>query len=235
MGGWIGVWYILAGFLLGWVLSTLTEWLWFRQRRTQGKPSLSPPTAPAAATPSAMPAPEAYTPAYATAPATVPATVPTPVAETPPAPADVVPTPYPDPLSQIRGIGVVYEKRLYNAGIFTWHQLANTDPHILRVTTRAQSNTDPQSWIDQARQLAQEQGRIGAIYTGPRPDDLTRIDGIGNHYERDLYQAGIYTYEQVAALSPTELAQILPEVGVSGEDVDYSHWIEQAAQLQQSA
>ena len=29
------LWYVTAGFLLGWVMSTLTEWLWFRRRRMQ--------------------------------------------------------------------------------------------------------------------------------------------------------------------------------------------------------
>lgn len=236
MGALTWVWYILAGFLLGWVLSTLTEWLWFRQRRLQGQ---QPTPSPAATTPPPPHRTDAQDEFSLFAPAAGEDVEPTlrPDVSTPPTEAStlVQPSNYPDPLSQIRGIGVVYEKRLYNAGIFTWHQIANTDPQVLRATTHAQANSNPEAWIDQARQLAEEHDRIGAIYTGPIPDDFTRIDGIGSNYERDLYRAGIYTYEQLGQLTPFELAEILPEAGAVGEEIDYQLWIEQAARLSAAA
>ena len=39
MAGLNILWYVGAGFLLGWVLSTLTEWLWSRGRRVGIEPT----------------------------------------------------------------------------------------------------------------------------------------------------------------------------------------------------
>lgn len=252
------LWYLGAGFLLGWVTSTLVEWLWFRRRRlqqpaqrfstretsqavfAQERRRIADPNGEAwADTPDPEPAPRAEPTAIRSASAS-PRPVKseqqeedrTSVAGSSPAGEAAL---YPDPLTQIRGIGVVFEKRLYNAGIFTWHQLANTDPETLRVTTNAHSTRDPEIWIEQAQRLAEQHGRVGAIYRGPVPDDFMRIDGIDSVYERALYQAGIYTYAQLAALSAQELARILPHTDVGGEEEDYAIWIEQARQLSQAA
>ncbi|RME54674.1 MAG: hypothetical protein D6790_16610 [Caldilineae bacterium] len=207
------------------------EWLWFRQRRLQSRaaPVSTGPNQARMEVSAQHPAPpgsvaqEDYTP------------------YTPPAALEQIPSgeapravSYPDNLTEIRGIGDVYEQRLYQAGIFTWHQLAHTDPETLRQVTKALPTSDVNSWIEQAHQLAQERGREGAVYTGPTPDNLTQIPGIDQIFEEHLYQAGIVTFAQLARLSPQALGEIIPAHQV-GDNIDFTAWIERAAALSQNS
>ena len=61
-----------------------------------------------------------------------------------------------DPLIDINGIGPVIEKRLFEAGIFTFEQLAEESPEHLREIARLQSwqEADPAAWIVEARERA---------------------------------------------------------------------------------
>jgi predicted flap endonuclease-1-like 5' DNA nuclease len=243
------LWYVAAGFLLGWVMSTLTEWLWFRRRRMQSyqQPVLSVESRSVSALSHRRFSTEDDQRSQRNRnddqqPAQVEKRTRRPIpsteedvksrsrlAERVASRIAVVETPsYPDPLWKIRGLLIPYQKRLYEAGIFTWHQLANTEPERLWKVTQAHANSDPGMWIEHARQLAEQQGRVGAIYTGPVPDDFTAIDGVGSHSEHQLYRTGIYTYAQLAELTPEELARILPE---AGDSVDFRIWLDQAEQL----
>jgi predicted flap endonuclease-1-like 5' DNA nuclease len=217
-------WYIGAGFLLGWVMSTLIEWIWFRQRRVR-------PESAGRARESTVRGIVAEREALAAERVAASTTAPTTTQST----TDVRPMPsassYPDPLWRVRGIGVIYQKRLYEAGIFTWHQLASSDVESVRNATQAPATSDPTLWIAQARELAEQFDRVGASYTGPVPDDFTRIDGIGSLSEQTLYRAGIFTYKQLADLSPQALARLLPEAAAAGESIDFKIWLDQAAQL----
>jgi predicted flap endonuclease-1-like 5' DNA nuclease len=62
-----------------------------------------------------------------------------------------------DPLIDINGIGPVYEQRLFDAGIYTFAELAAQSPARLREIVGAKSwqETDAEAWIAQARQMAQ--------------------------------------------------------------------------------
>jgi predicted flap endonuclease-1-like 5' DNA nuclease len=249
------LWYLGAGFLLGWIMSTLTEWLWFRRRwnqptaiqrfdRTPGRQEAPSTPEPSPGTEDQVQAGESeaiyrpYRPLRAEEsikkPPATPATATVSEEIVAEAPAKVTPSSYPDPLSKVRGIGIVYERRLYEAGIFTWHQLAQTDVESLRAAARAHSTSDPAAWREEAQRLAVENNRVGAVYTGPLPDHFTYIDGLNAHHEQELYQAGILTYAQLAALPPKALARILPDAA-EGEEIDFQLWIEQAAQLSQQA
>jgi predicted flap endonuclease-1-like 5' DNA nuclease len=137
---------------------------------------------------------------------------------------------YPDNLSKVKGIGEVYRQRLYQAGIFTWHQVATTDIVRLRQATNAYPSSNVEEWPVQARLLAERQGRVGAVYTGPRPDDLTKIVGIGPVGAQTLYRAGICTYEQLAVTPAEELAALFP-IAVAGDQPDFPRWIAQAMTL----
>jgi predicted flap endonuclease-1-like 5' DNA nuclease len=238
------LWFLGAGFLLGWIVSTLTEWLWFRLRRNQqstlrGEPLLARTVQPDATAEDRRTAADADDDPHPTSAQkdTGIAVFPYPEeeGEAESAPSEqarpVRSAGYPDPLWKIRGIGIIYQKRLYEAGIFTWHQLAVSDPESLRVAARAHASSDPNVWIEQARQLAEQHNRVGALYMGPIPDDFTVIDGIGSNSEQELYRAGIYTYAQLANLSPQKLARILPEVAAAGDTIDFRIWLDQAAQL----
>lgn len=217
MGGMNVLWYVGVGFLLGWVISTLTEWLWFRGRRMAGVGDgpAPEPLGRRSRQPTAHPAPD-YQP-YVAAPSAL--AQPAPVGSN-----------RPDPLSDIRGIGDVYEQRLYEAGIFTWHELSLVDADTLRAITKALPNSNPDSWIEQARQLAAESGRIGATYTGPVPDDLTRIQGIDQVFEQELVRAGIVTFAQLAQTTAPELAAIIPAHRLD-DAIDFAGWIGEAREL----
>lgn len=63
-----------------------------------------------------------------------------------------------DALTAINGIGAAFEKRLYEAGIYTYAQLAQQNPQHLRKVVRANDRQPlkPEAWIAQARALAQQ-------------------------------------------------------------------------------
>lgn len=136
-------------------------------------------------------------------------------------------TDFPDNLSKINGVGDVYKFRLYAAGIYTWHQVAESDVATLRAATNAYPGANVEDWPEQARALAEKHGRQDAYYGGPVPDDLTRIKGIGPVGERTLYRAGICTYDQLAGSAVSELKALFP-IAVAGDQPDFASWIRSA-------
>lgn len=246
MASWNWLWFVSAGFLLGWIASTLVEWLWFRGRRMefQNRRFVQPESAstrPSDATGRGRMAERAQPPGESASPGESPAQnfvsreeaatrqrVSAPERASQPPTAQ--PGQRPDNLSAIRGIGDTYQQRLYEAGIFTWQQLVDTDPEKIRTVTKAHPSSDVYDWIGQARELAEKHDRQDATYSGPLPDDLSQIRGIGPAYERQLYEAGIVTYRQLANTTPQQLSRLIPS-SVVGEEIDFTAWIDQAAQL----
>ncbi len=137
---------------------------------------------------------------------------------------------HPDDLSRIKGIGEVYKIRLYQAGIYTWHQIAQSDVDTLRAATNAYPSSNVDEWLEQAQQLAQKNGRQDAVYDGSPPDDLTKIIGIGPVGARTLYRAGVCTFEQLAGALPSELHDLFP-IAIAGDEPNFQHWITQAVVL----
>jgi predicted flap endonuclease-1-like 5' DNA nuclease/nitrogen fixation-related uncharacterized protein len=62
-----------------------------------------------------------------------------------------------DDLTIIRGIGPVFQKRLNELGITTFRQLADTKPAMLDAEGINGVGVDLESWIEQARELAEQQ------------------------------------------------------------------------------
>ena len=62
--------------------------------------------------------------------------------------------PAPDRLQEIRGIGDVYARRLREAGIGTFADLAALTPDEARSLASARPQADTAGWIEQARELA---------------------------------------------------------------------------------
>lgn len=126
-----------------------------------------------------------------------------------------------DPLVDINGIGPVYEKRLNEAGIQTFAELAALTPERVRAIINPESwqHIDPEAWINEARLLLRR----------ANPDPLIDINGIGPVYQDKLFDAGIYTFAQVAAMTPEQLAAIIqPE---EWQGVEFDRWIAEAAQF----
>ncbi len=67
----------------------------------------------------------------------------------------------------------------------------------------------------------------------PRPgqDRLTDVKGIGPVYAGKLYEAGIQTFRQLAAMTPVELYTLISEPKWRMRSIDAESWIEQAEHL----
>ena len=224
--------YILVGLLFGWVSSTLVEWVWYRGRRRRldlsavssaARVTQPLPEGPAAQTYGAPPGPAAAANAQAGRRRGRKDARPEPL------PAQDL-TNRPDNLTAVYGIGGLYERRLYQVGIFTWDQLSRADAESLQQITKALPGSDIRAWTEQARELAQANSRVGAVYDGPLPEDLTRIAGVDQVYEDELYAAGIFTFRQLAERTPDDLASIIP-AHLAGEELDFVSWIVQADSL----
>ncbi len=128
-----------------------------------------------------------------------------------------------DPLIDIKGIGPLYQDRLYEAGIVTFEQVAAMHPDRLRAIVDPETTfeLDTESWREQARQLA----RL------PSRDPLIDINGIGPVYEQRLLNAGVTSFEQLASMSEAQIRAIIkPE---AWQNVDIAAWIAEAKVLAQ--
>jgi predicted flap endonuclease-1-like 5' DNA nuclease len=139
---------------------------------------------------------------------------------------------HPDNLSRVKGVGKVYRRRLYEAGIFTWHQLSQMSVEEITEIAHPFVSADVEEWPERARRVAERHGRVGAQYVGPAPDDLTAIRGIGANTMQRLYLGGIWSFSQLATSSPEDLKAIIP-TSPSGENINYEVWIKLAAELAQ--
>ncbi|MCB0047886.1 MAG: hypothetical protein KDD92_20860 [Caldilineaceae bacterium] len=104
---------------------------------------------------------------------------------------------HPDDLTKVNGIGGVYQGRLYNAGVFTWAQIAALTPAELEKMTDAIEAANVTEWPAEASVLAVENGRVDARYDGPMPDTLTDLPTIGDGARDLLRRHGIVTYRQL--------------------------------------
>lgn len=65
----------------------------------------------------------------------------------------------------------------------------------------------------------------------PGPDDLKRIRGIGRTLEKKLRAEGISRFDQLACMSPVELANLAVRLGIAASRPARDSWAEQAAEL----
>ncbi|MEZ4984813.1 MAG: helix-hairpin-helix domain-containing protein [Saprospiraceae bacterium] len=62
-------------------------------------------------------------------------------------------------------------------------------------------------------------------------DDLTRIDGLGPFLAQKLNTAGIFTYDQIAAWTPEQVADITTRIGYIPGRIEQDGWVRQAKRL----
>lgn len=63
------------------------------------------------------------------------------------------------------------------------------------------------------------------------PDDLTVISGIGPRLATLLADIGIFHIRQIAAWSPTDIAEVDARLGAFKGRIERDHWVEQASAL----
>jgi predicted flap endonuclease-1-like 5' DNA nuclease len=137
----------------------------------------------------------------------------------------------PQDLSRIDGIGSVYETRLYAAGIGTYWELTEiADQDLVRVLEVQDFQTlDIVVVKAAALKLAEETDTVGRYWDGTPPDDFEKLEGIGEVYERRLYDAGICTFRALAEVSEERLQEICQ--APDWRRPDYASWIAQAQRL----
>ena len=72
--------------------------------------------------------------------------------------------------------------------------------------------------------------RPAAAQRPERPDDLKAIGGVGPKLEQVLNGLGVWTYAQIAAWTPAEIAWVDGELGFAGR-IGRDDWVGQAARL----
>ena len=155
-----------------------------------------------------------------------------------------------DDLTRIEGIGPAIAKHLNDAGIFTFAELAGTDPARIRSildNIGGYGAHDTTTWPDQSQMAARGEwdqlkewqtrldgGRVtpteapAAVPSTPvEVDDLTRIEGIGPAIAGHLNAAGIMSYSQLASAGSVQIREILDAVGGYGAH-DATTWCDQA-------
>ena len=137
----------------------------------------------------------------------------------------------PQDLSRISGVGSVYETKLYQAGIGTYWELSEiTDEDVVRVLgVQDFQMVDIVAIKADALQLAEETDTVGRYWDGTPPDDFEKLEGIGEVYERRLYDAGICTFRALAEVSAERLQEICQ--APDWRRPDYASWIAQAERL----
>jgi predicted flap endonuclease-1-like 5' DNA nuclease len=123
-----------------------------------------------------------------------------------------------DNLVDIDGIGPVYAKRLNEAGIVSFAQLAELTPDQIRAIIKPAEwqKIDAESWIAQAKRLS-------------RPEELEKVVGIGEVFANRLKGAGIHTFRQLSQLTPDHVREIInPE---DWHNIEPESWIAQAGYL----
>ena len=139
----------------------------------------------------------------------------------------------PQDLADIKGIGTIYEQRLYRAGIGAFWEVACLTDDDLRTTLEVTELQATQVELPEiradARRLAEESASVGQIWDGQPPDDFEPIEGIGKVFEQRLYTAGIRTYKALAEASPEQLAAIVK--AQKPLQPDYQSWRAQARAL----
>jgi predicted flap endonuclease-1-like 5' DNA nuclease len=160
--------------------------------------------------------------------------------------AAIAPIKY-DDLEIIEGIGPKIEKILYNGGIHTFCQLAETPAAAIAEILLKEGGDkykmhDPGTWPEQAALLCagkkEEFEKLAAELKGgkrvaapEKKDDLKVIEGIGPKIEELLHGGGIYSYRQLANAPVDKLKEILIAAGERYKMHDPTTWPQQSALL----
>ena len=85
--------------------------------------------------------------------------------------------------------------------------------------------------LQQIAQMVPLLNKLAAAPLRPGQDRLTDIKGIGPVYAGKLYEAGIQTFRQLAAMTPDEVYALINQPKWRMRSIDAESWIEQAKHL----
>lgn len=150
-------------------------------------------------------------------------------------------------LTAIDGIGPFLEKKLNDAGVFTYAEIASWDAaKIAEITQKIsffEGRIEKDDWVGQAKKLLEapveetpESGDLGEArgllteetHLVPAVDNLKLIMGIDEAIEKILFTAGINSFAELAKLEPDEIRNMLVVVDPALGTVDPSAWPAQA-------
>ncbi len=131
-------------------------------------------------------------------------------------------------LTLVKGIGSVFQQRLYQGGVGTFWQVANLPDQalssLLRLGGLQARRFDFDATRADAHRLAQESGTVGLTWQGTRVDDFEPLPGLGQIFEQRLYEAGICTFEDLIDAGPEKLAAIVQAPAMNTPD--FEGWID---------
>ncbi|HMQ62745.1 MAG TPA: helix-hairpin-helix domain-containing protein [Flavilitoribacter sp.] len=132
-----------------------------------------------------------------------------------------------DDLTRIDGIGPFVARQLNDAGITTFEQIAHWSEEQIEAVTRQigyfPGRIAKDNWVGQAARLANEPNEIPTAQ-----DDLKIIEGIGPKITQLLNNAGIHTWQELAAAEISQLKAILDAAGEHYRIHDPGTWPAQA-------
>lgn len=118
-----------------------------------------------------------------------------------------------DDLTAIDGIGPFLERKLNEAGVFTYAQISNwSAADIVDITQKIQffpGRIEKDDWVGKATQLLNASGDRSIPSEPLLEDDLKLINGISPEVEIILKKAGISTFDILAKTDPEEMETIL--------------------------
>jgi len=94
-------------------------------------------------------------------------------------------------------------------------QLATRDASLREVQT-ALARTRPET------AQREDTNQLGAAAAG---DDLKMLRGIGPSFEKALHQAGVHTFEQIAAWSPEDVERVAQQIGTNPRRILRNDWV----------
>lgn len=71
------------------------------------------------------------------------------------------------------------------------------------------------------------------LQDAPEHDDLTRINGISPFLQKQLNEAGVYTFEQISSWDPSDVNIITEKIGYLPGRIEQDEWVRQAIRLAQ--
>lgn len=150
-------------------------------------------------------------------------------------------------LTAIEGIGPFLEKKLNDAGVFTYADIATWDAdRIAEITTKIsffEGRIEKDDWVGQAKKLIAEtpaefsegstlaESRslmVNESHVAPAPDNLKLILGIDEPIEKILFTSGINSFAELAKMNPDDIRNILVVVDSALSGIDPSAWPAQA-------